>query len=59
MLYIQGWVGLATISGLRVNKDDVVWPDTATNLNGTDPIRFITKSSADTYMVRLLNKSEY
>ena len=53
LYFVSGWVGLAAITGLRVNKVDP-WPGAAaggSSLNDTDPIRFITKSSTDTYVV--------
>lgn len=47
-----GWVGLATITGLRVDKVSN-WPGdlmaVGGSANATNPLRFLTKSSVDTY----------
>lgn len=46
-----GWVGLAILSALRAEKVGI-WPDemVRTAGNATDPIRFLTRSSMDTYL---------
>ena len=51
-----GWIGLAAVSGLRINEDYIVWPDKSSldTLNATDPRRYVSKSTADTYMVIVL-----
>lgn len=46
-----GWVGLATITGLRVNDVGTEsWPGTKPGVNATSHLRFITRSSMDTYV---------
>ena len=52
-IFLIGWIGLACVSGLRVNKDYIVWPDKTDldTFNATDPRRYISKSTTDTYMV--------
>ena len=46
-----GWVGLAAVSGLRLEKMSD-WPGEVprTAENMTDPKRFLTRSSVDTYL---------
>jgi len=51
-IIFAGWIGLAAVSGLRINEDYIVWPDKSSldTLNATDPRRYVSKSTADTYM---------
>ncbi len=45
------WIGLAVVSALRMDRVDV-WPGDMvfTGDNKTDPSRFLTRASFDTYM---------
>jgi hypothetical protein len=44
-----GWIGLAVLTGFRVGYVDV-WPGDALPAgNSTDPLRFLSKSTVDTY----------
>jgi len=46
-----GWVGLATITGLRVSDVPTEnWPGTKPGMNATSHLKFITRSSMDTYV---------
>lgn len=48
-----GWVGLAAVSGLKMENNETAWPgDNATFVvqNPVDPKRFLTKASIDTYL---------
>jgi len=51
-IIFAGWIGLACVSGLRINEDHIEWPDKSDldTLNATDPRRYVSKSTADTYM---------
>jgi len=46
-----GWVGLATITGLRVSDVPTEkWPGTMAGANASNHLKFITRSSMDTYV---------
>ncbi len=49
--FFPSWIGLAVVSALRMDRVDV-WPGDMvfTGDNKTDPSRFLTRASFDTYM---------